>query len=356
MEKSWGIYGANGYSGRLLAEYAVKQGQKPILAGRSEAALKSLATELDCEYVVVDLADPAQLLDFTRRVDVVVNCAGPFSATAQPMITACIAGKAHYLDITGEMDVFEWAHNDAVSSRARDAGVVVCPGTGFDVVPTDCLAAKLKEEMPDAISLEMAFAGSKQLSQGTAKTSVEGLGKGGCSRIDGVLVSEPIAAHTRDVPYGGSVGEKHSMSIPWGDVSTAFVTTKIPTIKIYVPGSKNTAKKARGLYRWRWLFKRSWIQNFLKKRIEKTVTGPNDDQRTASPMHLWGRVENASGASKEARFVTPNGYDVTIYAPYAIAQYLLSGVEASGSLTPSQLMGSDFVWSLNDVTELEWLN
>ena len=186
----WMIYGANGYTGRLVAREAVARGLRPILAGRRREELEAMGRELGLEVRVFGL-DAAALDLGLKGVGLVLHCAGPFSETCAPMLEACLRARAHYLDITGEIDVFAYCHQQ--DARAREAGIVVLPGSGFDVVPTDCLAAQLKRDMPDATSLVLAFEAGGGPSPGTAKTSVEGLGKGGRARIGGEMRRVPLA-------------------------------------------------------------------------------------------------------------------------------------------------------------------
>jgi short subunit dehydrogenase-like uncharacterized protein len=170
--QDWLIYGANGYTGELIAREAAGRGLRPILAGRNETAIIALARELDLPHRIFTPQSAA-----LEGVGLVLNCAGPFSATAAPMMQACIAAKAHYLDITGEIDVFE--HAQSLGAAAGTAGVVLCPGVGFDVIPTDCVARALAEALPDATHLALGFETVAAMSPGTAKTSVEGLAHGG---------------------------------------------------------------------------------------------------------------------------------------------------------------------------------
>ena len=190
------IYGANGYTGRLLADLAVRRGFRPILAGRSVEKIRPLARERGMDHRAFSLDRPE-----LEGVAAVVHMAGPFSATSRPMVDACLAARVHYLDITGEIEVFE-----AVLSRdaeARAAGIVLLPGVGFDVVPTDCLAAMLHRRLPDATHLELAFDARGKASAGTAKTAVEGLANGGRARIDGA---------TPDSERGGRASCRHRIS------------------------------------------------------------------------------------------------------------------------------------------------
>src|SRR5450432_1034046 len=189
------IYGANGYTGRLIAREAAKRGLKPLLAGRNRDELDALAKELGLLRRVFELSNPNEVARNLDGVNVVLHCAGPFSRTAAPMLNACLDLNVHYLDITGEIDVFELCHHAHV--RAKHQGIIMLPGSGFDVVPTDCTAAMLKQRLPDATSLVLAFEAGGGPSPGTAKTSVEGSRKGGRARIDGELRSVPLAWKSR---------------------------------------------------------------------------------------------------------------------------------------------------------------
>ena len=196
---SWMIYGANGYTGRLAATESVRRGMRPILGGRNEAAIAQLAEELGLEFRVFTLDDPNQVRQAINGLKLVLHCAGPFSISSQPMISACLAEGVHYLDITGEISVFANAHQQ--DEQARHADVVLLPGAGFDVVPSDCLAASLVDALPAATKLQLAFEVAGGPSPGTAKTSIEGLGKGGWIRRDGKLKKVPLAWKTRTIPF-----------------------------------------------------------------------------------------------------------------------------------------------------------
>jgi short subunit dehydrogenase-like uncharacterized protein len=232
---SWMIYGANGYTGELIARAAVALGMKPVLAGRSADKIKALANELGLPHRVFDLSGPqTEWMEQLQGMQVVLLAAGPFSATAAPMARACIEAGAHYLDITGEIDVFEHLHS--LHEVAKAAGVVLCPGVGFDVIPTDCVALALKEAMPDATHLALGFETAMKLSPGTLKTSLESAPQGGRVRRDGRLVKVPLAHEVRHIDFGR--GEKLAVAVPWGDVSTAFHTTGIPNVTVFIPSTR----------------------------------------------------------------------------------------------------------------------
>ena len=342
----WLIYGANGYTGRLAAEEAVRRGMSPVLAGRSEAAVRSLAQDLGLDYRVFALDQPAELAAAISDFGLILHCAGPFSVTSEPMLRACLEAGVHYLDISGEISVFEFAHS--LDAQARRADVVLIPGTGFDVVPSDCLAASLVRELPAATRLRLAFEASGGPSPGTAKTSVEGLGKGGCVRKDGQLTRVPLGWKDREIPFAH--GKRQAVTIPWGDVFTAYISTGVPDIEVYMSVPPSSIKGLRRLRMFQPLLGLGPVQSFLKKKAESKYSGPTEEGRTGSGSELWGEVASADGRMASATMTTPNGYDLTVSASLGIVEHLLEHPVEGGFYTPSLLMGADYAASLPGVT------
>ncbi|GAB3672722.1 saccharopine dehydrogenase family protein [Salinisphaera aquimarina] len=335
-DHSFMIYGAYGYTGELIAREAVARGLQPILAGRDDDRVHALAQELGLESRAFGLKEASEISPQLADVDVLLHCAGPFSATAPQVMAACIQAHTHYLDITGEISVFEHAfsrHDDAVT-----AGVVLCCGVGFDVVPTDCLAAYLAEAMPDATALALGFDSRSGFSPGTAKTSVEGLAEGGKVRRDGRVTTVPLADSVREIDFGD--GPKQAMTIPWGDISTAWRTTGIGNIEVYMPMAPKRITQVKRLNWVRPLLGLAPLQALLKSRAGR-VQGPDAGQRESSPTHVWGEVRNAEGEVRVGRLLVANGYTVTLHASLAIVAQLFAGDTAGGAYTPSQLAGRD---------------
>jgi len=335
----WLIYGANGYSGALIACEAQARGLRPILAGRS-AAVQALATELGLEARNFSLTDPAALRAGLEGVGLVLHCAGPFSATAAPMVAGCLAAGCHYLDITGEIAVFEAIYAQHEQAQAR--GVMLCPGVGFDVVPTDCVALGLKRHLPDATHLCLGFDSRSGLSPGTAKTSVEGMAGGGRARIAGKLCTVPLGWKTREIDFGNGV--RHAVTIPWGDIASAWRSTGIPNIETYVPASPRLAQRLRRLDWIRPLLGLRLVQGMLKAQIARRMRGPDQAERQAQTTWVWGEARNAEGRRCTARVRTANGYDLTIHAALAVVEALLGGLPArAGATTPGLLFGPGLV-------------
>ena len=340
---AWMIYGANGYTGKLCAIEAVRRGMKPVLGGRNPLALGELSRELGLESRVFSLDDPRVVADNLGGITSVLHCAGPFSATSVPMLSACEHAHCHYFDITGEIDVFEYVHTR--DAHWKRSGMTAMPGVGFDVVPSDCLAAMLKRTMPDATHLRLAFRSHRgKMSPGTAKTVVEGLPKGSRIRRDGKLQQVPSGSMTAMIPFQDT--PELAVGIPWGDVSTAFYSTGIPNIEVYTGVPPNQIKMMRRAARFQSILGMGFVQKWIKNRIEKTVSGPTESERTSGETLLWGEVTNAAGARSAMRMRTPEGYTLTVDSAVTVLQRMLERGLPPGALTPSMAFGPDFVTSL----------
>jgi short subunit dehydrogenase-like uncharacterized protein len=339
----WMIYGANGYTGELIAREAKRQGKSPTLTGRSEAKIAALGEELQLPTGVFSLTSPAEAAQQLQGISLVLNCAGPFSQTSSVMMQACMAAHAHYLDITGEIAVFESAHR--LDAQAKEAGVMLCPGVGFDVVPSDCVALMLKRALPDAMQLALGFdMTAKNMSKGTATSLVESLGRNGMVRRNGVLAGFPVGSGLRRIDFGR--GERLGMPVPWGDVATAYYTTGIPNITVYAPVSAAQAAVARWEGALAPLLRAAAVQKWLKSWVEKNIQGPDATVREANKCWVWGEAVNADGQRKTVRIVTLEGYALTVVAALAIADHVMAREPPSGFCTPAALMGADFILTL----------
>lgn len=340
------LYGAYGYTGRLILERVLREGgEAPILAGRSEAPLRALAEETGLEWRQFPLGEDAgRVSRGIEGAEAVLHCAGPFSSTSKPMVQACLAGGAHYLDITGELGVIERVL--AADAKAKAAGVALLPAVGFDVVPSDCLAATLAAALPEATRLELAFASDGATSRGTTKSMIEGLPQGGCVRRDGRLTPVRPAHATRVVPFRR--GARRCVAIPWGDVSSAYYSTGIPNITVYMSQPDRVIAAMRLLGLLRPILARGFVQRGLK-RLADRIEGPDEAARARGRVQLWGRVEDKFGAAREALLEVPEGYRFTADAALASLERVLAGGVPPGAWTPSKAFGADFVTGLEEV-------
>jgi short subunit dehydrogenase-like uncharacterized protein len=334
------LYGANGYTAQIMLPLMEQYGISPILAGRSEAAIAALAAQYGYPYRVFDVTNPQAVRDGIEGVKVVLHCAGPFIYTAAPMMDACITAGIHYLDITGEVSVFQMAHDR--DAAARTAGITLMPGAGFDVVPTDCMARFLVGQLPTGTHLRLAFHGEKGgLSQGTALTMASTAGEGGLVRRDGKIERVPLGHWGGEIDFGEV--QRFCMAIPWGDVFTAYHTTGIPNIEVYTTSTPATHRRLKWQWAFNWLLRTSWMRQRLIHKIKSRPAGPSEKRRTIANMYVWGQVRDAAGKVVTARYKLPEGYTLTAHTALLLAKKIGSGEGKSGFQTPAGLFGEDIV-------------
>ena len=334
------IYGANGYTGELIAREAVRRGLVPTLSGRNEPAVAALARELALPYCAFHLDDAATIARTLAGVGTVLHCAGPFVRTSRPMVDACLAAGVNYLDITGEIAVFESIL--ARGAEAREAGVVLLPGFGFDVVPTDCLALELKERLPDTTHLDLAFvAEGGGWSRGTLATMIESLPHAGAMRRNGRIVPLPLAAETMEIDL--PVGRRTVMSIAWGDVSTAFHTTGIPNIRTFTGVPEREVQLLRKVSPLLPIAGWKPVKRLLQLWVRRTVTDPSAFQRQRARTWIWGTARNADGASVTSFFSTAEGYALTARSAVEGLLRVGSGAVPCGAWTPARAFGAQFL-------------
>jgi short subunit dehydrogenase-like uncharacterized protein len=341
------LYGANGYMGKLIAATAGAYDLQPILAGRREDLIRPMAEQYQYPYRIIDLHNQSELKKVLQEVPLVLHAAGPFKYTARPMVEACLQTNTHYLDITGEIPVFELVKS--YDSPARQAGIMLLPGVGFDVVPTDCLSLFLKNKLPDASLLQLAFASlGGGLSHGTAITMVESLGEGGLVRENGRMVKKRLGHKGMWVDFGEK--KLFVMAIPWGDISTAYHSTGIPNIETYAaaPSLIYNLLKLQPLFNW--LLKKKMIRSFLKKKINRRPPGPSDEQRRRSKSLICGVVQNQAGRKVQALLRGPNGYTMTTHCSLIITKKVLNGNYHAGYQSPSGVYGEDLILEVAGTT------
>ncbi|MDP8225341.1 MAG: saccharopine dehydrogenase NADP-binding domain-containing protein [Candidatus Lernaella stagnicola] len=351
MSDKWLIYGANGYTAGLVIDVATRRGLRPILAGRRAEAILPLAEKHGLEHRIFSLDDPAKTHDALIDVAAVAHLAGPYVHTSQAMVDACLATGTNYLDITGEFVVFESIFR--LDEEARQNNVSLIPGVGFDVVSTDCLAKMLADALPDAVELELAFTafGGKgtSISRGTLKTMIEFMTAGSVVRRDGKL--EPVPAAWRTPRIAFPSGGRATVTIPWGDISTAYRSTGIPNIAVYTTAPARAYRVVEFLAP---VFKPRFVRRALQHLVQATVVGPDAEARAATHSEVWGRVTNAAGKSVTATYRGPEAYSLTADAVVRAVQHVLAGNAPAGALTPSLAFGKDFLLELDGVSAPEF--
>lgn len=346
MATTFLLYGATGYVGEAMARACVQRGMAPILAGRNAAALAALGHELGLAYRVCALDDARALDAALAGVTAVMHCAGPFLYTSRPMVEACLRTGVHYLDITGEFPVFEAAA--ARDAEAKQRGVMVMPAVGFDVVPTDCLAVYLKQRLPSATHLTMAFhsEGPSGLPPGTQRTVIELLRFGNRVRVNGRFERATSAMKTRSVDFGA--GPVVVTQLTWGDVFTAYYSTGIPNIEEYTV-LPSAARQSMAVMQWlRPLLSMGWFRALLRRGVKP---GPSASRRAQTVTHVWGEVSDGAGGRAAARLHGPEaGVEWTVACALAVVERVLRGEVRAGYQTPAMVYGAELVMACAGVT------
>jgi short subunit dehydrogenase-like uncharacterized protein len=337
--KTFLIYGSYGYTGTLIVQQAVKAGLKPVLAGRDEIKLRAQANQFGLEYRAFDLNDAAALNSAVREVDAVLHCAGPFSLTYKMMARACIANGRHYVDISGEIEEFEALAK--MDEEARKAGVMLLPGGGFDVVPSDCLSLYLGRKLPTATKLELNIMSvGSGVSRGTARSGIENMHRQGRIRRAGKIVGVPNVWRNKRVDFGR--GPKRLVSVGWGDVSTAYYSTGIPNIEVYMAFPR---AMINGMYLTRFigplLYLRP-VREFLKWLVGRSMPpGPSQARNQSGFSLIIGEVMDGTKAVR-AKLRTPEAYYLTALTSVEIMKRILLD-PVPGFQTPGKVFGPDFI-------------
>jgi short subunit dehydrogenase-like uncharacterized protein len=270
--------------------------------------------------------------------DLVMNCLGPFHDTYLSVLELCLAMGAHYLDISAEWRVFEALHD--ADAQARDSGIMLLPGIGFDVLASDCLAAHVTRRLPNATRLQIGIAGLELLSRGSARTIAKLVGEPVRVRRNGAIVADP---RIRDETFEFGNGPARAIAVSWGDVSTAYYTTGIPSIDVYFEATPATMSLAFANRTFGWMFRNPLLERTAQQFASRLRPGPTAAERASRRVTVVARATDAQGRSVESRLVTHEAYTFTAQAACAVMQQVTNGCIEPGFQTPGKLLGADFV-------------
>ncbi|MGZ3443590.1 MAG: saccharopine dehydrogenase family protein, partial [Polyangia bacterium] len=306
------VYGATGFTGRLVCAELQRRKVRFAVAGRDQAKLTALSESLATaqpEVLVAALDDRAALEAAIARGRVVLACAGPFARMGEPVREAALAARRHYLDITGETEYMQ--ATAARDEAAKERGVALVNAVGFDVVPTDAaavLASDAAGGKPELLRIAIQFGG--RATQGTTRSALESADKGGLAYIGGQYVSEPVAADRWQVAFPPPIGDRVCVSIPWGDLATAPRSTGARTVRTYMAVTPTVARvmplvglASKAL---------SWgpARRLAEHWVSSLPEGPSDAERARARCAIVAEAQN--GARTARAWVTAgDGYDLT---------------------------------------------
>jgi short subunit dehydrogenase-like uncharacterized protein len=338
MTKRLMIYGANGYTGRLIAKEAAARGLSPLLAGRNRTQIEALGRELGCETRVFELIGDVAAQLAGAGVGLVLHCAGPFVQTSEPMLTACLAARAHYLDITGEYYVFERVYR--MHEQLKAAGILAVPGVAFDVVPTEGLAVLVKQRLPDATRVRVVTRLDRvAVTRGTMTSMMEVVASGVMVRENGELRPASVPRVLETVEF--REGSFKLLPATAGELVAIHHSTGVPNIQIYMAGTDAQTRPIVQQLKLAPMLGIKPVRRILQRPVRATGKDPSDADLHENPMYVRADGWNASGRQVTLYLETPQAYAVSVPFALACAERALQDDAPSGALTPSQLIGTD---------------
>ena len=343
ISSKWMIYGATGYTGKLIAEEAVRRGHHPIIAGRDAEKVSHLAHQMGLEWTAFGINDNETLCRNVEGVDLVLNTASPFAETGSPLMDACISARCHYLDISNEISLLQQAQTR--QQRALAQQIAIIPGVGFGTVASNSLASYVCKQVADPVSLEIAISPYvAHKSVGATRSTLETIARGGYVRRNSIVVATPFGAGARMVRFGD--GDRCVVPVPSGDLQAAAMATGVANITVYVtsPFSPVLARLVlpyvQKLLSWERLRQR--LVRVAEQRILKTTTKSHRDAKEATGHSwLWARAANDSGRYAESWLQTGEGYAFTASTAILAVEWVLRSLP-TGVFTAATF-GDDFV-------------
>jgi len=354
------LYGATGYTGRLVAAELAAAKADFVLSGRNRGKLESLAEELDGNVAVqaAALDDDVALRSLLADCAAVIDCAGPFIRHGEPVLRAAVETETHYLDTTGEQAYMRLAF-DHYGPEAEVAGIAVIPAMGFDYVPGDMLASLTARGMGELDEIALSYAWRDfQPSHGTARSALEVLSGEDVewSNLKWQPASGGLGRGSFEFPE--PIGRQRMIRYPSGEqitvprhVATRNVRTTMNATAFAPPGM---AAGVQLLGRPLGLALRTPLKRLLYAGISRLPEGPSPQQRASMRFMI---VCEARRGEEESRG-TISGRDVYGLTAAAVSRGGMAAAErgfsASGALAPSQALDPEEFLRALEGFELRW--
>lgn len=318
------IYGAAGYTGGMAAEHAASAGLNLVLAGREKdrTTLEAMARSLGASIRLFSVDDADAVATGLDGIRVLLNAAGPFANTAEPLMSAAIRAGAHYLDFSAELDTYREAL--ALDARARAAGVMLLPGSGGSVAMLGSLAGHAVARVRDARKISIALHVAGAMSRGSATSASRNIAPETLHLADGELVTHS-PQEVRDFDFGS--GPRSSFPVTLPDLVTIHHATSVSDIETFVHVSAGA---------------------FPTGEVRQMPAGPTFEEREANRYHAAVEVTDADGTVVRSLLDTVNGYTFTAMAAAEAARRVLAGEVRPGFQTPAGLFGNDFAETIAD--------
>lgn len=347
------VYGATGYTGRLIARELVRRGAEATLAGRDRQKLEAVAAGLDAEPAIaaVRLDDRGGLRELLEGAGAVIACAGPFTLHGEPVLEAAVEAGIHYVDTTGEQPFIRAAF-DRFGARAEEAGAALLSGMGFDYAPGDLIAALAAEGLGPLEEVTLAYSvRSFGPTRGTALSALEMMSGGDVEWVAGGYREADRRVARGEFDFPSPIGRRRVGRYPAGEQITVPKHVETRTVRTVIDlralmgvdlGPLAAPAMAAGGYAME-----TPLKALLPGLIERLPEGPSEDARQAARYTV---VCEARGAGGGRRGVV-RGSDVygitavcTVEAALRMAAPDFAG---KGALAPAQAFGpADFLGTL----------
>lgn len=343
------VYGATGYTARLVIEALLREGLRPLLSARDPGRLRQLAERWRLPFRAASVDDAGSLEAALVGMRAVLNLAGPFVDTAAPLLRACIEAGAHYLDVAGEVDSIRTVSE--AHARAEQRGVMLMPAVGFDVVPSDCLCAHVASRLAGVRRLRIGISGLELASRGSIKTLTRELGRRTRVHRGGRLeeVGPGELAHQFD--FGR--GPRACGAVSWGDLVTAPLTTGAREVETYFELTPPVSAVLQANRQFGWAYRMPWVQSMLERQAALWSAEPSAEEMTTRRATVVVEGEDDLGQRVVSRLVTPEAYTLTQATATAITLRVAAGDVEPGFQTPGRLFGADFILRFSGVTRVE---
>jgi short subunit dehydrogenase-like uncharacterized protein len=335
------LYGATGYTGRLVAQELARRGLDHVLSGRDPEKLARLGGPTRS----VGLDDDAALRDLLEPAHVVINCAGPFTVAGDALVRAAIATSTHYVDSTGEQPFIKMVF-DRHSGPAERAGVALVPALGFDYTPGDCIARLTAEGLEPLDEIVIAYAVDDfGMSRGTLKSALEMMKGGDLLYEDERWRPAGTGVYRASFDFPEPIGRQSVSRLPAGEVvtvphhtRTSKVTTLVTTRTI-APGplSQVLPVVMPGVA----LALRSPLRGLLARGVALLPEGPGEDDRREASFTVVADAHARNGTSRRGVVRGKDVYGLTAVTLVAGAELMSApGFDRSGALGPAAAFDS----------------
>ena len=354
------VYGATGFTGRLVARELERSGADFILAGRNRAKLEELAASLDSGPATraVPVSDGEGLRDLFEGCATVIACAGPFTLHGEPVLEAAVATGSDYLDTTGEQPFIRLAY-DTYGPKAASAGTAVIPAMGFDYVPGDMIASLTATGLGRLDTVRLAYATAFQMTRGTMLSALEMIKGGDLEWRGGRLEPAPQKVDRGRFEFDPPLGGQPMTRYPAGEhlmlprhLDVRNVETMLSAGSI-APGP--VAELTPLVARPAGILMRTPVRKVAGSLISRLPEGPDEESRRAARFTIACEARAADGSRRRGRITGNDVYGITaaMIAKGAIAS-ACGDIEASGGLSPAQAFDPNlFLDGFGDFA-LEW--